>query len=73
MLSQVPTSGDNEREQPKSVQRKRVLPSWMLEGGLLDERISEPVMKGGRLAVRWVYSYVLCLVFLSCDGGGRGD
>ncbi|XP_010136503.1 PREDICTED: LOW QUALITY PROTEIN: aprataxin and PNK-like factor, partial [Buceros rhinoceros silvestris] len=43
----VPTSDDNEREQSKSIHRKRVLPSWMLEGGLLDQRIAEPMMKGG--------------------------
>ncbi|NXE19777.1 APLF factor, partial [Ardeotis kori] len=43
----VPLSDDNESEQSKSVQRKRVLPSWMLERDLLVEGISEPVMKGG--------------------------
>ncbi|XP_059684548.1 aprataxin and PNK-like factor isoform X1 [Gavia stellata] len=43
----VPPSDDNESEQSKSIQRKRVLPSWMLERDLLVQRISEPVMKGG--------------------------
>uniref|UniRef100_A0A8C0F1V1 Aprataxin and PNKP like factor n=1 Tax=Bubo bubo TaxID=30461 RepID=A0A8C0F1V1_BUBBB len=43
----VPLSDDNESEQTKSIQRKRVLPSWMLERDLLVQRISEPVMKGG--------------------------
>ncbi|NXU72693.1 APLF factor, partial [Oreotrochilus melanogaster] len=40
-------SGGNESEQSKSIQRKRVLPSWMLGKDLLVERISEPVVKGG--------------------------
>ncbi|XP_074944515.1 aprataxin and PNK-like factor isoform X2 [Phalacrocorax aristotelis] len=39
--------GDNESEQSKSIQRKRVLPSWMLERDLPVQRISEPIMKGG--------------------------
>ncbi|NWH61559.1 APLF factor, partial [Geococcyx californianus] len=43
----VPLPNDNENEQSKSIQRKRVLPSWMLESDLLVQRISEPVMKGG--------------------------
>ncbi|XP_009578007.1 PREDICTED: aprataxin and PNK-like factor [Fulmarus glacialis] len=43
----VPPDDDNESEQSKSIQRKRVLPSWMLERDLLVQRISEPVMKGG--------------------------
>ncbi|XP_010158502.1 PREDICTED: aprataxin and PNK-like factor [Eurypyga helias] len=43
----VPPSDDNESEQSKSIQRKRVLPSWMLERDLLVQRISEPVMEGG--------------------------
>ncbi|NXC16813.1 APLF factor, partial [Corythaeola cristata] len=43
----VPLSDDSESEQSKSIQRKRVLPSWMLERDLLVRRISEPVMKGG--------------------------
>ncbi|NWS59580.1 APLF factor, partial [Chunga burmeisteri] len=43
----VPLSDDNESEQSKSIQRKRMLPSWMLESDLLVQRISEPVMKGG--------------------------
>lgn len=68
MLSQVPTSDDNEREQSKSIQRKRVLPPWMLEGGLPDQRISEPAVEGGRLAVQRVCVYVLCLLFFSCNG-----
>ncbi|NXX11547.1 APLF factor, partial [Podargus strigoides] len=42
----VPPSDDNESEQSKSIQRKRVLPSWMLERDLV-QRISEPVTKGG--------------------------
>ncbi|KAF1520533.1 Aprataxin and PNK-like factor, partial [Eudyptula minor] len=42
----VPPDG-NESEQSKSIQRKRMLPSWMLERDLLVQRISEPVMKGG--------------------------
>ncbi|NXC39405.1 APLF factor, partial [Penelope pileata] len=33
-------------EQSKSILRKRVLPSWMLEKDLLVQRISEPVTKG---------------------------
>ncbi|XP_061845637.1 aprataxin and PNK-like factor, partial [Colius striatus] len=43
----VPLSDDNESEQSKSIQRKRMLPSWMLERDLLVQRISEPVMRGG--------------------------
>ncbi|KAM6407176.1 aprataxin and PNK-like factor isoform 1-T3 [Pluvialis apricaria] len=43
----VPLSDECESEQSKSIQRKRVLPSWMLEGDLLVRRISEPVMRGG--------------------------
>ncbi|XP_014820017.1 PREDICTED: aprataxin and PNK-like factor [Calidris pugnax] len=43
----VPLCDDNEDEQSQPVQRKRVLPSWMLERDLLVQRISEPVMKGG--------------------------
>ncbi|NWS17983.1 APLF factor, partial [Pachyramphus minor] len=42
-----PLSDDNESEQSKSVQRKRVLPSWMLEADLLVQRVSEPVMTAG--------------------------
>ncbi|KFR14353.1 Aprataxin and PNK-like factor, partial [Opisthocomus hoazin] len=41
----VPPDDDNESEQSKSIQRKRVLPSWMLERDLLVQRISEPVIK----------------------------
>ncbi|NXR54538.1 APLF factor, partial [Hippolais icterina] len=43
----VPLSGDNESKQSKSIQRKRVLPSWMLERDLLVQRVSKPVMTGG--------------------------
>ncbi|NXE97510.1 APLF factor, partial [Menura novaehollandiae] len=43
----VPLPDDNESEQSKSIQRKRVLPSWMLERDLLVQRVSEPVMTGG--------------------------
>jgi len=50
-LFQVPPDDDNESEQSKSIQRKRVLPSWMLERDLLVQRISEPVIKEGRFAV----------------------
>ncbi|KFP97765.1 Aprataxin and PNK-like factor, partial [Leptosomus discolor] len=42
----VPLSDDDESEQSKCVQRRRVLPSWMLERDLLVQRISEPMMKG---------------------------
>ncbi|XP_008936079.1 PREDICTED: aprataxin and PNK-like factor [Merops nubicus] len=37
---------DNESEESKSTQRKRVLPSWMLERDLLDQGIAEPVGDG---------------------------
>uniref|UniRef100_G1MYY8 Aprataxin and PNK-like factor n=1 Tax=Meleagris gallopavo TaxID=9103 RepID=G1MYY8_MELGA len=47
----VPFCDDDESEQSKSIQRKRVLPSWMLEKDLLVPRISEPVVKGGKFAV----------------------
>ncbi|NWI86220.1 APLF factor, partial [Pitta sordida] len=43
----IPLSDDNENEQSKSIQRKRVLPSWMLESDLLVQRVSEPVVTGG--------------------------
>ncbi|NXL75174.1 APLF factor, partial [Leptocoma aspasia] len=43
----VPLSDDNESKQSKSMQRKRVLPSWMLERDLLVQRVSKPVMTGG--------------------------
>ncbi|NWT88252.1 APLF factor, partial [Lanius ludovicianus] len=43
----IPLSADNESEQSKSIQRKRVLPSWMLERDLLVQRVSKPVMTGG--------------------------
>ncbi|NWI58596.1 APLF factor, partial [Calyptomena viridis] len=38
---------DSESEESKSLKRKRVLPSWMLDRDLLVQRISEPVMTGG--------------------------
>ncbi|XP_032538859.1 aprataxin and PNK-like factor [Chiroxiphia lanceolata] len=44
----VSLSDDNESEQSKFIQRKRMLPSWMLEGDLLVQRMSEPVMTAGR-------------------------
>ncbi|NXB46962.1 APLF factor, partial [Leucopsar rothschildi] len=40
----IPPPDDNES---KSIQRKRVLPSWMLERDLLVQRVSKPVMTGG--------------------------
>ncbi|XP_031360078.2 aprataxin and PNK-like factor [Lonchura striata] len=43
----VPLSDDNESKQSKSIQRKRVLPSWMLERDLLVQRVSKPVLTGG--------------------------
>ncbi|NXJ32757.1 APLF factor, partial [Ciconia maguari] len=43
----VAPSDGSESEQSRSIQRKRVLPSWMLERDVLVQRISEPVMKGG--------------------------
>ncbi|RLW07051.1 hypothetical protein DV515_00003943 [Chloebia gouldiae] len=43
----VPLSDDSESKQSKSIQRKRVLPSWMLERDLLVQRVSKPVMTGG--------------------------
>ncbi|NXF76667.1 APLF factor, partial [Sclerurus mexicanus] len=43
----VSRSDDNESKQSKSIQRKRVLPSWMLEGDLLVQTVSEPVMTTG--------------------------
>ncbi|NXB06477.1 APLF factor, partial [Cnemophilus loriae] len=43
----VPLSDDKESKQSKSIQRKRVLPSWMLERDLLVQRISKPLMTGG--------------------------
>ena len=51
MFFQVPLSGDNESKPSKSIHRKRVLPSWMLEGDPLVQRISEPLREGGRFAV----------------------
>ncbi|XP_025966286.2 aprataxin and PNK-like factor isoform X2 [Dromaius novaehollandiae] len=43
----VPPPDDHESEQLKSIQRKRVLPSWMLEGNLMVQRLSDPEMKEG--------------------------
>uniref|UniRef100_A0A8C3NY34 PBZ-type domain-containing protein n=1 Tax=Cyanoderma ruficeps TaxID=181631 RepID=A0A8C3NY34_9PASS len=43
----VPLSDDNESKQSNSIQRKRVLPSWMLERDLLVQKVSKPVMTGG--------------------------
>ncbi|KAF2975037.1 hypothetical protein EK904_006965, partial [Melospiza melodia maxima] len=40
-------SGNNESKESKSIQRKRVLPSWMLERDLLVQRVSKPVTMGG--------------------------
>lgn len=50
-MFQVPFCDDDESEQSKSIQRRRVLPSWMLEKDLLVPKISEPIMKGGKFAV----------------------
>ncbi|NXR68082.1 APLF factor, partial [Rhadina sibilatrix] len=43
----VPLSDDNESKQSNSIQRRRVLPSWMLERDLLVQRVSKPVITGG--------------------------
>ncbi|NWR11110.1 APLF factor, partial [Paradoxornis webbianus] len=43
----VPLSDEDESKQSKSIQRKRVLPPWMLERDLLVQRVSKPVMTGG--------------------------
>ncbi|XP_064002268.1 aprataxin and PNK-like factor isoform X2 [Pogoniulus pusillus] len=43
----VPLPDVTESEPSKSIKRKRVLPSWMLERDLLAERVSEPAVKGG--------------------------
>uniref|UniRef100_A0A8C2TK36 Uncharacterized protein n=1 Tax=Coturnix japonica TaxID=93934 RepID=A0A8C2TK36_COTJA len=51
----VPFRDDNESEQSTSIQRKRLLPSWMLEQDLLVPRISEPITKGGK------FGSVVCL------------
>nr|XP_047916950.1 aprataxin and PNK-like factor isoform X1 [Anser cygnoides] len=48
----VPPCDDDENEQSKSIQRKRVLPSWMLESDLLVERISKPAVKGGTRKIK---------------------
>lgn len=50
MLFQIPLPDDNESKQSKSIPRKRVLPSWMLERDLM-QKVSKPVMTGGRFAV----------------------
>ncbi|NXD43637.1 APLF factor, partial [Copsychus sechellarum] len=42
----IPLSDNKESKQSKSIQRKRVLPSWMLERDLV-QRVSKPVMTGG--------------------------
>ncbi|XP_040436943.1 aprataxin and PNK-like factor [Falco naumanni] len=46
-IQKVPLSGDNESKPSKSIQRKRVLPSWMMERDPLVQRISEPLREGG--------------------------
>ncbi|XP_062346617.1 aprataxin and PNK-like factor isoform X2 [Cinclus cinclus] len=43
----IPLPDDNESKQSKSIQRKRVLPSWMLERDLLVQKVCKPVMTGG--------------------------
>ncbi|NXL17480.1 APLF factor, partial [Setophaga kirtlandii] len=43
----VPLSDNNESKESKSIQRKRVLPSWMLERDLLVQRVSKPGTTGG--------------------------
>ncbi|XP_030802133.1 aprataxin and PNK-like factor isoform X2 [Camarhynchus parvulus] len=43
----VPLSDNNESKESKSIQRRRVLPSWMLERDLLVQRVSKPVTTGG--------------------------
>ncbi|NXD26398.1 APLF factor, partial [Spelaeornis formosus] len=43
----IPLLDDNESKMSKSIQRKRVLPSWMLERDLLVQRVSTPLMTGG--------------------------
>ncbi|NXN82958.1 APLF factor, partial [Bombycilla garrulus] len=43
----VPVSDDNESKQSEPIQRKRVLPSWMLERDVLVQEVSKPVMTGG--------------------------
>ncbi|XP_027309182.2 aprataxin and PNK-like factor isoform X2 [Anas platyrhynchos] len=43
---------DDENEQSKSIQRKRVLPSWMLDSDLLVQRVSKPAMKGGTRKIK---------------------
>ncbi|XP_068531748.1 aprataxin and PNK-like factor isoform X2 [Anas acuta] len=48
----VPPCDDDENEQSKSIQRKRVLPSWMLDSDLLVQRVSKPAMKGGTRKIK---------------------
>ncbi|NWW34264.1 APLF factor, partial [Panurus biarmicus] len=43
----VPLPDDDESKQSKSIQRKRVLPSWMLERDLLVQGVSKPEMTAG--------------------------
>ncbi|XP_062427386.1 aprataxin and PNK-like factor isoform X2 [Rhea pennata] len=43
----VPSPDDRECKQLKCIQRKRVLPSWMLKGDLMVQRLSDPVVKEG--------------------------
>ncbi|NWT97629.1 APLF factor, partial [Urocynchramus pylzowi] len=43
----ISLSVNNESKQSKSIQRKRVLPSWMLERDLVVQEVSKPVMTGG--------------------------
>ncbi|KFV87501.1 Aprataxin and PNK-like factor, partial [Struthio camelus australis] len=66
-LFQVPPSDDRENEQSKSIQRKRVLPSWMLEGDFMVQRLSDREMKKGKKnlnsskqqpAARWQWSHI---------------
>lgn len=68
-MFQVPPY-DDENEQSKSIQRKRVLPSWMLDSDLLVQRVSKPAMKGGRFACHYT---LMCfdLIFLNYNCGGR--
>ncbi|XP_056343654.1 aprataxin and PNK-like factor [Oenanthe melanoleuca] len=42
----IPLPDNNESKQSKSIQRKRVLPFWMLERDLV-QKVSKPVMTGG--------------------------
>ncbi|NXT57211.1 APLF factor, partial [Pluvianellus socialis] len=56
----VPLPDDHASDQSNAIQRKRVLPPWMLESDLLVQRISEPVMKGGNRMKK-------------CQGRGEGN